>query len=109
MSTITHAFLVHTTGSTRTFEVALSCRHALRLAVPFHKPIPRPGTPLFCAPCAELQALQEARARCHDFDGDGCCVKCGFDGAEFDWWKRHTYEGRASDVTMPECKPRSPQ
>jgi len=39
----------------------------------------------------------------HDFDDDGCCTKCGFDGAEWHWWKHDTYEGRASDLTMPKC------
>ena len=40
----------------------------------------------------------------HDFDDDGCCVKCGFDGAEWHWWKRHTYEGKAHpEARMPLC------
>lgn len=40
----------------------------------------------------------------HLFDDDGVCERCGFDGAEWVWWKRSTYEGRASDVEMPSCK-----
>ncbi len=40
----------------------------------------------------------------HDFDDDGCCTKCGFDGAEWHWWKHSTYEGKASDAKMPRCK-----
>ena len=37
----------------------------------------------------------------HEYDEDGCCVKCGFDGAEWHWWRYHTYEGKAH----PEAKP----
>jgi len=40
----------------------------------------------------------------HVFDEDGVCERCGFDGAEWVWWKRDTYEGRASDAVMPPCK-----
>lgn len=41
----------------------------------------------------------------HDFDDDGCCVKCGFDGAEWHWWKHSTYEGKAqTEAKMPRCK-----
>lgn len=39
----------------------------------------------------------------HQWDEDGCCTICDFDGAEFQWWKYHTYEGRASDKKMPPC------
>lgn len=40
----------------------------------------------------------------HDFDDDGCCVHCNFDGAEFHWWKHSTYEGRAQpDARQPHC------
>lgn len=44
----------------------------------------------------------------HEWDDDACCVHCGFDGAE--WWhgKHRTYEGRASNETMPLCD-RAPQ
>lgn len=41
--------------------------------------------------------------RTHDYDEDGCCTKCGFDGAEWAWWKYHTYEGKASNAQQPEC------
>ena len=41
----------------------------------------------------------------HDFDDDCCCTKCGFDGAEWHWWKHSTYEGRAQpEAKMPRCK-----
>lgn len=40
----------------------------------------------------------------HDFDDDGVCTKCGFDGAEWHYWKTQTYEGRASDLKSPPCK-----
>ena len=40
----------------------------------------------------------------HEWDDDGCCIHCGFDGAEWSWWKRNTYEGRASDAKQPACK-----
>ncbi len=39
----------------------------------------------------------------HHFD-EGCvCSRCGFDGAEWHWWKHNTYEGRDSDAKEPEC------
>jgi hypothetical protein len=41
--------------------------------------------------------------RKHVLDRDCTCVLCGFDAAEFSWWKRSTYEGRASDATEPLC------
>jgi hypothetical protein len=40
----------------------------------------------------------------HDFDEDGCCTKCGFDGAEWHHWKHSTWEGRAQpDAKPPRC------
>ena len=39
----------------------------------------------------------------HNFDEDGSCYHCGFDGAEWQHWKNSTYEGRASDAIRPEC------
>lgn len=40
----------------------------------------------------------------HSFDEDGVCTRCGFDGAEFVWWKG-TAEGRAfPEARMPACK-----
>lgn len=40
----------------------------------------------------------------HDFDEDGVCTRCGLDGAEWVWWKRDTYEGKANpDAKMPLC------
>lgn len=42
----------------------------------------------------------------HANDRDCVCTVCGFDGAEWYWWKNNTYEGRADEETkMPECKP----
>jgi len=32
----------------------------------------------------------------HKFDDDGCCINCGFDGAEHHHWRNNTYEGRAA-------------
>lgn len=43
----------------------------------------------------------------HVFDDDGVCERCGFDGAEWVWWRSDTYEGRASDVVMPACRPQN--
>lgn len=40
----------------------------------------------------------------HEWDDDGCCVHCGFDGAEHAHWRANTYEGRAA----PEEKRRLP-
>jgi hypothetical protein len=42
----------------------------------------------------------------HEYDDDGVCVHCGFDGAEWHWWKHSTYEGRASTIERPDCKPK---
>jgi hypothetical protein len=39
----------------------------------------------------------------HEFDEDACCIKCGFDGAEWAHWKRNTYEGKASNEKQPLC------
>lgn len=42
--------------------------------------------------------------RHHEWDDDGCCIHCGFDGAEWHWWKHSTYEGRAHpEARMPRC------
>ena len=38
----------------------------------------------------------------HEYDDDGCCIHCGFDGAEWYWWKTSTYEGRA--IAGEECE-----
>lgn len=41
----------------------------------------------------------------HDWDEDGCCIHCNFDGVEWHHWKHNTYEGRAQpDAKMPLCK-----
>ena len=40
----------------------------------------------------------------HEFDDDGCCIHCGFDGAEWHWWKHSTYEGKAQpNAKRPQC------
>lgn len=40
----------------------------------------------------------------HQFDEDGICYHCNFDGAEWHWWKHSTYEGRANtEAKMPSC------
>ena len=52
----------------------------------------------------EAEALKNPS---HVWDDDACCERCGFDGAEWYWWKHHTYEGKASDEKqMPPCKGR---
>lgn len=44
----------------------------------------------------------------HEFDDDGCCVHCNFDGAEWHWWKHSTYEGRAQpEARQPLCHRKS--
>lgn len=51
---------------------------------------------------AAQQALDE-----HLFDDDGTCTRCGFDGAEWAWW-RTTYEGKAlPHLRMPPCRERA--
>ena len=47
--------------------------------------------------------MSEPQAPRHEWDEDACCVKCGFDGAEWSHWKKNTYEGIASDEKMPLC------
>jgi hypothetical protein len=39
----------------------------------------------------------------HEYDDDGVCIVCGFDGAEWHWWKKQTYEGKASNAVRPVC------
>ena len=47
----------------------------------------------------------ERQVRPHEWDDDGCCIHCGFDGAEWHWWKHSTYEGRAQpEARQPLCK-----
>jgi len=48
-------------------------------------------------------ALCGVRMKQHEYDDDGCCIHCGFDGAEWHWWKTSTYEGRA--LAGEECEP----
>ena len=47
----------------------------------------------------------------HEFDEDATCIHCGFDGAEWHWWKTNTYEGRAlaGDECEPEDRIRMPE
>jgi len=42
----------------------------------------------------------------HELDDDGCCIYCGFDGAEWHWWRYHTYEGQAMQTPAPPCQKR---
>jgi hypothetical protein len=45
--------------------------------------------------------------RQHEWDDDGCCTHCGFDGAEWNWWRFSTYEGRAQPhAKRPPCRDR---
>jgi hypothetical protein len=46
----------------------------------------------------------EREVRHHEWDDDGCCLHCNFDGAEWHWWKNSTYEGRAQPYAkQPLC------
>lgn len=57
-------------------------------------------------PCGRCPDTQVQRSH-HEWDDDGCCIHCGFDGAEWHWWKHSTYEGRAQpEARMPLCKER---
>lgn len=48
---------------------------------------------------------ERAEWRAHEYDDDGCCVHCGFDGAEWWHWKHNTYEGLARpDEKEPLCR-----
>lgn len=50
----------------------------------------------------------EPTVRHHEWDDDGCCIYCGFDGAEWHWWKHSTYEGRAQpEARQPICRERT--
>lgn len=54
-------------------------------------------------PRSDVAALTEPL--CHEWDDDGCCIRCGFDGAEWWHWKHMTYEGKAQpQARMPRCK-----
>lgn len=47
------------------------------------------------------------RPQRHEWDDDACCIHCGFDGAEWHWWRHHTYEGKSQpEARMPPCEPR---
>lgn len=50
----------------------------------------------------------ERQVRHHEWDHEGCCIYCDFDGAEWHWWKHSTYEGRAQpEARQPQCKERT--
>lgn len=49
------------------------------------------------------QELKQLTTPQHDWDDDGVCKHCMFDGAEWHHWKHHTYEGKASNMKMPPC------
>ena len=55
---------------------------------------------------AVITASIERKPFPHLFNSDGVCVKCGFDGADWRWWKHSTYEGRASHAKQPMCEQR---
>ena len=55
-------------------------------------------------PETNQHGLVKGHGRGHNFDEDCVCTDCGFDGAEWSHWKRHTYEGKASPETkQPLC------
>jgi hypothetical protein len=39
----------------------------------------------------------------HQLDDDACCIVCGFDAAEWYWWRYSTDEGRALMTPIPFC------
>lgn len=45
----------------------------------------------------------------HEYDDDGCCIHCGFDGAEWHHWRYNTYEGVAMKTPAPPCKAPDPR
>ena len=53
---------------------------------------------------SEVRRSQQERLP-HDFDDDGVCTRCGFDGAEYIHWKKYTAEGRSSGAEVPSCVP----
>lgn len=53
---------------------------------------------------SEVRRSQQERLP-HDFDDDGVCTRCGFDGAEYIHWKKYTAEGRSSGAEAPSCVP----
>ena len=55
------------------------------------------------APVSTKEERLAALKRLHDWDDDGCCVHCGFDGAEWHHWRYSTYEGRAKQTPIPPC------
>lgn len=55
------------------------------------------------APLSTKAERMEKLKRLHDWDEDGCCRHCGFDGAEWHHWRHNTYEGRAMQTPIPPC------
>ena len=41
--------------------------------------------------------------RLHKYDEDAVCKVCGFDGAEWHYWRFNTYEGQALKTPAPPC------
>lgn len=56
--------------------------------------------------CSDFEHVAE-QIREHEWDEDGVCIHCGFDGAEHYWWKSSTAEGRAMKTPEPACVMRS--
>lgn len=54
---------------------------------------------------ADRNSEHQVAPRAHEWDDCGCCLYCGFDGAEWYWWKHSTYEGRAQpNACQPKCR-----
>lgn len=103
LPTITQSAVTQTNGSTRVFQVTLSCGHNFERIVPFHDAKPKPGHYAHCGTCFAAELERDKARLAHDWDEEAICTKCGFDGAEWDYWRHHTYEGRASDAPLPSC------
>ena len=73
---------------------------------------------LYCTRCDEEYQVMAGEVECpmcredtrgkagHEWDDDACCKHCGFDGAEWHWWRYNTYEGRSMKTPMPPCERR---
>lgn len=49
----------------------------------------------------------EPTVRHHEWDDDGCCVRCGFDGAEWRDWVMRVYGAmgwKEREARMPPCE-----
>lgn len=61
------------------------------------------ATPCDVPPAGLCQQASEILLGAHEFDDDGCCIHCGFDGAEWHHLKQHMHP---DDVCSQERQPR---